>query len=493
MELEPIIGLEIHIQLKTKSKMFCSCANIFGDVEPNSAICPVCLGYPGTLPVPNKQAIEWAHKLGAALSCELPTNSKFDRKSYFYPDLPKGYQISQFDQPFCGTGELTISVDGREHIVGITRIHLEEDAAKNTHPKGADYTLVDYNRAGTPLLEMVTEPDIRSPQEAKVFLQELQRIVRALGISDADMEKGQMRCDANISLRTAGSSELNPKTEIKNVNSFRFVERGIAYEIERQTKAHEEGTLPQQATRGFNSDTGKTYEQRVKEEAADYRYFPEPDIPPFVFDEAYLEAMKKDIGELPADKQKRLVEQFNVGEQQAQLIVTEHELGHLFEDTVSEIGQMDKERVDVTDSEVPEIIKIAANIIVREVRDVITKDNLTHDTLKITAENLSELAALVQQGKVGKNAIAQIIAEMQRTGGDPDAIIQNLGLEQVSGEDELGAVVDQVIAENPDVVEKVKSGKGAAIQFLMGQVMAKTQGKADAGVVISIIKQKIGE
>ena len=236
MELETIIGLEIHVQLKTKSKMFCSCANIFGDVTPNSAVCPICMGYPGTLPVPNKTAIEWIQKAGAALSCQLALRSKFDRKSYFYPDLPKGYQISQYDEPFCGKGHLDVIVSGEPRRIGITRIHLEEDAAKNVHPKGADYTLVDYNRAGTPLVEIVTEPDIRTPEEARIFLQELQRIMRALNISDADMEKGQLRCDANISLRPERESKLYPKTEVKNINSFKFVEKALQYEIKRQTE-----------------------------------------------------------------------------------------------------------------------------------------------------------------------------------------------------------------------------------------------------------------
>src|SRR3989344_4400909 len=263
MQLEPVIGLEIHIQLKTKSKMFCPCPNIFGDLKPNSAICPICLGYPGTLPVPNAQAITWTQRVGAALNCQLAEESKFDRKSYFYPDLPKAYQISQYDKPFCGPGRL-LGVD-------ITRVHLEEDAAKNIHPNGASYTLVDYNRAGTPLMEIVTDPDIRSPDQARKFLQELQKIMRTIDISDADMEKGQLRCDANISLREPGSHQLNPKTEIKNLNSFRNVERALQYAIQRQTREFKQGRVPnQQTTRGFNADTGRTVEQRSKEEAADY-------------------------------------------------------------------------------------------------------------------------------------------------------------------------------------------------------------------------------
>ncbi|MBI3250521.1 MAG: Asp-tRNA(Asn)/Glu-tRNA(Gln) amidotransferase subunit GatB [Candidatus Andersenbacteria bacterium] len=491
MELEPVIGLEIHIQLKTKSKMFCECANIFGDVVPNSATCPICLGYPGTLPVPNKQAVEWTHKLGAALNCELAAKSKFDRKSYFYPDLPKGYQISQYDQPFCGKGELTITVGGKRRTIGITRIHLEEDAAKNTHPKGADYTLVDYNRAGTPLAEMVTEPDLTSPQEAKVFLQELQKIVRALGISDANMEEGQMRCDANISLREKGTTALNPKTEVKNINSFRFVERALQYEIERQQKEHAVGNIPRQATRGFDSEAGTTYEQRTKEEAADYRYFPEPDIPPFVFTEDYFASTIKQVGELPTAKKDRFVSQYGLAEEQALLLAAEHELGHVFEDVVSEIEQLEKEQVAIASSVIPKLVQLTASIILRELRNILTAQNLDHASLKITAENLAELTNLVHIGTVGRTSVAKILNEMQRTGGDPDAIIQNLGLEQVSGEEELEGLVDQVIAENPDVVEKIQSGKGGAIQFLMGQVMAKSKGKANPQVITELLKKKL--
>jgi len=492
MELEPVIGLEIHVQLKTKSKMFCSCANIFGDVEPNSAICPVCLGYPGTLPVPNRQAIEWAQLTGAALGCGLATSSKFDRKSYFYPDLPKGYQISQYDQPFCGQGKLVISVDGQERQIGITRIHLEEDAAKNTHPKGADYTLVDYNRAGTPLMEIVTEPDMRTPEEARAFLQELQKIVRRLGVSDADMEKGQMRCDANISLREKGSAQLHPKTEVKNINSFKFVEKALQFEIGRQTKAWEKNEIPKHATRGWNSITGKTTEQRTKEEAADYRYFAEPDIPPFVFSAEYLNSISEQLPEMPREIASRLLAEYNLTDQHAKMFATDPNLSHLLEDAASEIKQLDKEQTQISEDELPALIKLAAKIILREVRQIIADQQVGYGAgLKITAANLAELVVLLHRGKMNSNAVAPVLNEMQKTGGDPDHILQNLGLEQVSGEDELLKEVRQVIKENPDAVQKVIGGKEATLQFLMGQVMAKTQGKANPGVVIQLLKKEI--
>jgi aspartyl-tRNA(Asn)/glutamyl-tRNA(Gln) amidotransferase subunit B len=482
MELEAIIGLEIHVQLKTKSKMFCRCANVGGEAEANSAICPICLGYPGTLPVPNGQAITWTQKAGAALGCHLAHTSKFDRKSYFYPDLPKGYQISQYDQPFCGKGQLTVTVAGQEVTVGITRIHLEEDAAKNTHSAGG--TLIDYNRAGTPLMEIVTEPDMREPAEAKVFLQELQRIMRALGIADADMEKGQLRADANISLRPKGEDKLYPKTEVKNINSFRFVEKALQYEIARQTNMWEAGEIPQHATRGWDMDNGTTVEQRTKEEAADYRYFPEPDIPPFSFTEEELKAITNSLPELPLQRTARLQGQYNISAEQADVLVNNSQLLNFFEGTVSELEQMDKERVAINSKEIPELVKIAFNVIRRELVALESYD-------KISPENFAELVVLLQQGKISRASVPAILAEMQATGGDPDPIIQRLGLQQVNEAGELEAAAALVIQENPEVVEKIKAGKEAALQFLMGQVMAKTGGKANPKVIIDLLRKAI--
>lgn len=492
MKLEPVIGLEIHVQLKTKSKMFCSCANIFGDVEPNSAICPICMGYPGTLPVPNKTAIAWTQKAGAALGCELATKSKFDRKSYFYPDLPKGYQISQYDQPFCGSGKIDIVVSEQKRTIGITRIHLEEDAAKNVHDKTAKATLIDFNRAGTPLMEIVTEPDLRTPEEAKIFLQELQRIMRALDISDADMEKGQLRCDANISLREVGSTTLHPKTEVKNLNSFRNVERALAFEIKRQTAEWEKGRPPQeQSTRGFNADTGETFEQRSKEAAADYRYFPEPDIPPFTFTPEELNTIRATVPELPAIKRARFMSEFGLTAQHAALLAEDQFLAELFEEVASELAQQEKEQVGVLPAELKELIRLATNILVRQVREVITAQKLTRQTLKITPENLAELVILIQQSKVNKNALPQVLEEMQRTGGDPDATIAKLGVAQESGEAQLEQYVSNVIAANADVVAKIKAGKESALQFLMGQVMAKSGGKANPDVILKLLRQQL--
>jgi aspartyl-tRNA(Asn)/glutamyl-tRNA(Gln) amidotransferase subunit B len=486
MPLETIIGLEIHVQLKTKSKMFCSCKNIFGDIKPNSAVCPICLGYPGTLPVPNKKAIEWAQRIGASLNCKLSKHSKFDRKSYFYPDLPKGYQISQFDQPFCGKGSIPVTVDGKTHELGITRVHLEEDAAKNTHPKGANCTLVDYNRAGTPLAEIVTEPDIRSPEQAKALLQELQRVMRVIGVSDADMEKGQLRCDANISIREEGSDKLNPKTEIKNLNSFRNVERALKFEIKRQTKEFNEGKISQQeTTRGFNADTGETTEQRSKEGAADYRYFPEPDIPPFKFSEQELKTVVAELPELPYVKKERLMKQFKLIEQSAQIYTDDQDLSNFFENTVSELKQLDNEQTDIDPKDLRPLVKLASNTILRDIREI-------KEELKITEANFAELIVLIYQGKINKSSATEVLAEMQKTGGDPDHIIKNLGLEQESDTGNLEKVIKEVIKKNEDVVAKVKDGKTPALQFLMGQVMKKTQGRAEAGKVMELLQKIIG-
>ena len=493
MNLEPVIGLEIHVQLTTNSKMFCSCKNIFGDIEPNSAICPICMGYPGTLPVPNKEAIRSIQKAGVALDCELASESRFDRKSYFYPDLPKGYQISQYDQPFCGKGKLVITVNGKQREIGITRIHLEEDAAKNIHDGTNGHTLVDYNRAGTPLIEIVTEADIKSPQEAGIFLRDLQQIIRAIGVSTADMEKGQMRADANVSMRPVGDTKLYPKTEVKNVNSFKFVEKALQYEIERQTKLWEKGETPTHATRGWDSVNEKTTEQRTKEDAADYRYMPEPDIPPFTFTEEDLQAVRLSIPELPGAKKQRFASEYNMQDQQTALLTEDKHLADFFEDTVSELKQQDNERADVVGQELPILVKLAGNVVLRDIRALQEQEGMQyHDSVwRISPENFAELIILLHNEKISANATGKVLAEMQKTGGDPDAIIKNLGLEQVSGSDDLQKYVDHVISENPDVVEKIKAGKDQAVQFLMGQVMAKSGGKASPKVVIDLLRKTI--
>ena len=490
MSWQTVLGFEVHIELGTASKMFCGCPGDHFGKSPNTQTCPVCMGLPGALPVPNAKAIEWCIKLGLSLNCQVNLTSKFDRKNYFYPDLPKGYQISQYDQPFCGTGELKIMVDGEEHTIGIERIHLEEDAAKNTHPVGANYTLIDYNRAGTPLAEIVTKPDIPSPAVAKVFLQELQKLVRLLQVSDADMEKGQLRCDANISLRERGSTKLHPKTEVKNINSFRFVEQALQYEIKRQTKEWAQAGPSQiQSTRGFDSSTGQTTAHRTKEAAADYRYFPEPDIPPFTFTPQFLAKITKQLPELPSTKRLRLQQQYNVSAQQAALFVDSPILANYLENTISEIEQLDNEQRDIALSDRGPLVKDATNMILRHLRQLVTIGNLSAADINISPANFAELIVLIYQGKISKNAVAPVLAEMQRTGGDPDHIIANLGLEQVSDDASITKQIEDVILANPEVVAKVKAGKDSALQFLVGQVIQKNKGKANPSKVMELLKE----
>ena len=389
-----VIGMEIHVELKTKSKMFCSSKNGMGmETEPNVNICPVCTAQPGTLPVPNRQAIEFVQLAGLALNCQLRLDSKFDRKNYFYPDIPKGYQISQYDQPFCEAGHLDVL--GKK--IGVTRIHLEEDTGKLVHPKGANYSLVDFNRAGVPLMELVTEPDIETAEEARVFCQKLQQICRYLKISDADMEKGHMRCEVNLSLYKKGEEKLSgTKVEVKNINSFKFVEKAIAYEIERQTEVLEKGEKIVQETRGWDANRNVTVSQRKKESAHDYRYFPEPDIPPFQFTPEYVEEMKRKLPELPDQKVKRFKVEYGLADDAILVLTTDPALADYFENVVSEI----KEKIDCKEFSVPleKALALAANYMVGELRKHLMTNGGEIAELKITPENYAELIAIVGEG-----------------------------------------------------------------------------------------------
>ena len=484
---KPTIGIEVHIELKTKSKMFCSCKNAMGkEKEANINICPVCTAQPGTLPVPNKQAIEFVQMAGLAMHCQIAKKSKFDRKNYFYPDLPKGYQISQYDQPFCEEGYLKIN----KRKIGITRIHLEEDTGKLVHPPGKNYTLVDFNRAGVPLMELVTEPDFETGKEAKLFCQKLQQICRYLGISDADMEKGNMRCEANVSLYKEGKDKLGgTKVEVKNINSFRFLEKAINYEIDRQKEVLESGGKIIQETRGFDSVKNKTVSQRTKESAHDYRYFPEPDIPGFEFDENYIEDLKRKLPELPQEKSKRFVKEYKISEDNIVILVSQKDLADYFEQVVSEVGA--KLNAGEFDCEKEKIIKTTANYLVGELRKMMAKEKKTVKDIKITAENFAELMCFVAQGKINSSAAQLILEEMYRTGGDPSQIIDEKKLAQVSDEGELGGIVEKVLNDNQKSAEDYKAGKENAIKFLMGQVMAATKGSANPQVVMEMLKKKL--
>lgn len=481
------IGMEIHVELKTKSKMFCSCKNDMElDKNPNSNICEVCTAQPGTLPVPNSQAIKFVQLAGLAMNCALLKDTKFDRKNYFYPDIPKGYQISQYDQPLCEKGELAI--DGKK--VGITRIHLEEDTGKLTHPKGTIYSLVDFNRAGVPLMELVTEPDFTNGQEAREFCQKLQQVCRYLGISDADMEKGHMRCEANISVYLEGADKLSgTKVEVKNINSFRFVQKAIEYEIERQIEALESGEKIIQETRGWDSIKNITVSQRVKETAADYRYFPEPDIPPMLFDDNYIENLKRELPELPMAKKERFIKEYGIGEQDAELLVSDKDLANYFEQTISELEE--KISCGEVNSPKEKLFKLTVNYLNTEIRKHLVDLQEKISDIKITPENYAELIGIVSEGKINSSAAQIVLEEMYKNGSDPSQIIEEKNLAQMNDDGELEKIVDKILTENETSVIDYKNGKENAFKFLMGQVMKETKGKANPQTATEMLKNKL--
>jgi aspartyl-tRNA(Asn)/glutamyl-tRNA(Gln) amidotransferase subunit B len=465
-DFKTTIGLEIHVQLKTESKMFCSCDNNAQDAEPNTLICPVCLAMPGTLPVANKEAIDMTIKTGLAFNSDIPEESKFDRKHYFYPDLPKGYQISQYDKPLCKGGEIQVG----DETITLNRIHLEEDAGKLTHPVGKNYSLVDLNRAGTPLMEIVTEPDISSPGQAKKFLQELQLALRYLNVSDADMEKGHLRCDANISVQRGDKS--SPIIEIKNLNSFKFVEQALSYESKRLSDDYsnwEEKRV--KITRGFDSKKGVTFEQRHKEEAADYRYFPEPDIPPIKIDKKYVDQIRSQMIELPKNKKERYVK-VGIRPDVADKIVSNPNIAEYLETS----NMLKKE---------------LAHFISEEVTAAITKSKITFDEYKkrvpITA--IADLLNLVGSGIVSKTAAKSIFSRMVDTGKSPKEIIEESGSAQISDSDELNAMVAETVNNNPDLAEKYRLGKTQVLGFFVGDIMKKTSGRANPQLLNKLLKE----
>jgi len=494
-----IIGLEIHAELKTKSKMFCRCDNNAEGKAPNTTVCPICLGHPGTLPLPNKQAIEWTILTGLALNCNIAEFSKFDRKNYFYPDLTKGYQISQYDLPFCSDGYL--EVDGEK--IKITRIHLEEDTGKSSHPNGKDYTLLDFNRAGTPLIEMVTEPTIKSAVQAKKFCQIYQRILRYLEISNADMEKGEMRCEANVSVQEKGKwkyegccqitpvddYKLNPKAELKNINSFRAIEKAIDYEVKRQIDALESGEKLVQETRGWDEKTGKTVRQRVKETSADYRYFPEPDIAPIKIDATWLETIKSRLIELPIDKMKRFQEEYNFDAETAEFLSSEKNLASYTEKVISELRAWIVASGDDWERQKTKLAKITSNWLITELFKHLNEDKKIIQDLKISPENFAELVALIYQDKINSSAGQTILEVMYKNGGDPTNIMAELNLEQLDNEAELEKVILDIIKNNQAQVEQYKKGKETVLQFFVGQIMAATKGKANPKIVLILLKK----
>jgi aspartyl-tRNA(Asn)/glutamyl-tRNA(Gln) amidotransferase subunit B len=511
----PVIGLEVHIQLRTKSKMFSSAQNVPGEERPNINIDEVVLGHPGTLPVANAEAIRLAVLMGLALNCTIDEWSKFDRKHYFYPDLPKGYQISQYDQPIAKEGWLEVEISKQPTEISeqnkekenqkvvkrvlIQRAHLEEDAGKNMHPEGLAYSLVDYNRAGTPLLEIVTHPVIESAEEARKYLEELQRIARYVGASDADMEKGSMRCEPSISVRKPGQEGLPPyKVEVKNINSFKFVEQAIGYEIERQIEMLEKGDTPKQVTMGWNEKQSITVEQRSKEEANDYRYLPEPDIPPLHFTPDYILDLKNSLPELPSAKRARFKLEYGLPESDIENLLNYKELTFFFEDAVSELDEWLKTSSDQgamgsqDDNLRNRLIKSVVNWCLQDFLQLLNTHKMLPADSKVTAENLAELVKMIADGKVSNSAGKQVFKEMFEKGGEPDHIVSDLGLEQVSDSGELEKVVGEVLLENAKIVEDYKGGKQAAFGALVGAVMKKTQGRANPQLASDLLKKQLG-
>jgi len=501
-EYEPVIGLEVHVQLKTASKMFCSSKNAEADQparhasqlagvagRPNVHICEVCTGHPGTLPVINMEAVKKSVMVGLALNCEIAEYSKFDRKNYFYPDLPKGYQISQFDHPINGKGVMELLVNGEIRKIGITRAHLEEDAGKLVHAQG--YSLVDYNRSGTPLLEIVSDPDIRTAEEARQYLQELQNIMRYLGVSDADMEKGHLRCDANISLRKKGETGFPPyKVEVKNMNSFKAVASAIDFEIKRQAQVLDEGKIPVKETRGWVDDKGITVSQRSKEESQDYRYFPEPDLPVLQFTKDWLEGLRRELPELPKVRKQRFIEEFKLTEKDAQTLVSYKELAEYFEHVMSELAEWFAAEKQIDDAKNGQAV---ANWILGPFLAVINEKGIRPRDSRVTEENFAELIKLIRQGKVSNLAAKDVFAEMFATGEDPSNILDQLGLHQVSDEGAILDAIKKVIAANPKGVEDAKTKGEKSFGFLVGQTMKELKGKGNPQVINELLKKELNQ
>jgi aspartyl-tRNA(Asn)/glutamyl-tRNA(Gln) amidotransferase subunit B len=484
MSYKPTIGLEIHAELKTDSKMFCSCKNDPDEKRANFNVCPICMGHPGTLPVINKEAVRKVIKTGLALNCDIALESKFDRKNYFYPDLPKGYQISQYDKPLCQKGFLEI--EGKK--IKITRIHLEEDTGRLSHDDKS--SLVDFNRAGIPLMELVTEPDITSGKQARKFAEDLQLIFRYLGVSDADMEKGQMRVEVNISLGENG--KMGTKVEIKNLNSFRVAEKAIDFEINRQKELLERGEKVVQETRGWHDKKEITFSQREKEEAHDYRYFPEPDLPTLHFNKKFIDEIKSEIPELPSQKKSRFIYEYGLDESAAWVFVVNRDLGEYFEKLSSELHNWIKEQdleESVFESEKRKLNKVASNYLISDVQGLLANTPFVETEFKITPENFAEFVKMIYKSEISSKIAKQVLNEMFITGADPSHIIEEQGWKQMTDDSELEKVIKEVISKNSKSVEDYKKGKENALQFLIGQVMAQTRGTANPGRVKELLKK----
>lgn len=478
MKYEAVIGLEVHTELQTKTKIFCSCRTSFG-ADPNTNVCPVCLGLPGVLPVLNKKVLEYAVRAGLALNCEISRFSKFDRKNYYYPDLPKNFQTSQFDLPICEHGYLDVEVEGEKRRIRITRAHMEEDAGKLVHHgtsiTDSDYSLVDYNRTGTPLLEIVSEPDMRSAKEAVAYMEKMRAILQYVGISDCRMEEGSLRCDANVSVRPVGQKELGTKTEIKNINSFKGVERAIEYEAMRQAELLEEGGKVVQETRTWDEKEGVTKSMRTKEEANDYRYFPEPDLVPFTVSDEYIENIRKSLPELPDARKERYMKEFGLSSEDAVFMTNDKATADYFEAAVDAGADP----------------KACVNWLMGEFASQLSTDGIEIAKAPVSAENLAALLKLISKGTISGKIAKKVFATMWKEGGNPEEIVKAQGLVQISDTAELSKLVDEVVGKNPKAVEDFKAGKKKAVGALVGQIMKATKGKANPRVINELLNKKL--
>lgn len=472
MQFEPVIGLEVHAQLKTKTKIFCGCATEFGK-SPNANTCPVCTGMPGVLPVLNRQVVTFAIKAALATNCKINQESRFDRKNYFYPDLPKGYQISQFALPIAEHGYLEIETkETGQKRIGITRIHMEEDAGKLIHDAARSRSMVDLNRTGVPLIEIVSEPDLRTPEEAGAYLRKLHAILKYIDVCDGNMEEGSFRCDANISLRPTGQKKFGIRAELKNLNSFKHVEKAIAYEIERQTYILEEGRPIIQETRLWDPSRNKTSAMRGKEDAHDYRYFPDPDLVPLIVDDQWIQDIEKDLPELPDEKQARFMAAYQLSDKDARVLTSSIELADFFEATAAPLK--DK--------------KQAANWVMTTFLGMLNSKDIRISDSPVTATAFSRLLQMIEENKINAGAAKTVFEEMVNTAQAPEDIVIAKGLEQVSDSSELETLVQSVITENPDEVTAYKNGKTRLFSFFMGQIMKKTRGKANPEIVTNLLK-----
>lgn len=474
MEYEPVIGMEVHVQLATASKVFCPTTTDF-HAPPNTAVCPVSLGLPGTLPVLNKKAVEYSVMVGLALNCQISRWSKMDRKNYFYPDLAKNYQISQYDLPLCSNGHIEIEVNGETKRIGITRAHLEEDTASNSHEIAGGYTGVDFNRCGIPLLEIVTEPDIRSADEAYAYLTALKQMLQYLGVSDCNMEEGSLRAEANISVRPKGTEAFGIKTEVKNVASFSGVHKAIEYEVNRQIKVLNSGGTLVQETRGWDADKGITFSQRSKESAHDYRYFPDPDLVPIVIDEAWEQRLREQLPELPAARRARFEEQYGLSRYDANVLTQAREMADYYEAVVAKGADAKK----------------AANWIMGDLQALLTDAKQEITDTRVTPGHLAEMIALIENGTISGKIAKEILADIFESGKAPKQIVEEKGLVQISDTAELERIVAEVLAQQPEQVEQYRAGKDRVLGFLVGQVMKATRGKGNPQIVNEILLRQL--